>query len=231
LFIVDAMSSLASMDYLHDEWGIDVSVSGSQKGLMVPPGLSFNALSEKALAANKSAKLPRSYWDWQEMLRQNSTGFFPYTQATNLIYGLREALLMLQEEGLPNVFRRHHRHAEATRAAVQAWGLEIVCEEPPEYSSSMTAVFTPQGYDADELRRIILTEFDMSLGTGLSKLAGRAFRVGHLGSFNDLMLAGTLSGIEMGLRLSGIPHRDGGVAAALDCLCADKIREIAAPVS
>ncbi|MGA7793362.1 MAG: aminotransferase class V-fold PLP-dependent enzyme [Candidatus Acidiferrales bacterium] len=226
LFIVDAMSSLASMDYRHDEWGIDVSVSGSQKGLMVPPGLSFNALSEKALAANKSAKLPRAYWDWQEMLRQNSSGFFPYTQATNLIYGLREALLMLQEEGLPNVFRRHHRHAEATRAAVQTWGLEIVCQEPLEYSSSMTAVYTPRGYDADELRRIILTEFDMSLGTGLSKLAGRAFRIGHLGSFNDLMLAGTLSGIEMGLRLSGIPHQDGGVAAALDCLCADKIREI-----
>jgi len=229
LFIVDAMSSLASMDYRHDEWGIDVSVSGSQKGLMVPPGLSFNALSEKALAANQHAKLPRAYWDWQEMLRQNSSGFFPYTQATNLIYGLREALLMLQEEGLPNVFRRHRRHAEATRAAVRTWGLEIVCEEPREYSSSMTAVFTPEGYDADELRRIILTEFDMSLGTGLSMLAGRAFRIGHLGSFNDLMLAGTLSGIEMGLRMAGIPHTNGGVAAALDCLCADKIREIAAP--
>jgi alanine-glyoxylate transaminase/serine-glyoxylate transaminase/serine-pyruvate transaminase len=222
LLIVDAMSSLASIDYRHDEWGVDVTVSGSQKGLMIPPGLSFNALSEKALSANRTAKLPRSYWDWQDMLKQNSDGYFPYTQATNLIYALREALLMLQEEGLPNVFRRHHRHAEATRAAVRAWGLEIVCEEPREYSSSMTAVFTPEGHDADELRRVILEEFDMSLGTGLSKLAGRVFRVGHLGSFNDLMLAGTLSGIEMGLRLAGIPHTDGGIAAALNSLCADR---------
>ena len=218
LLIVDAISSLASIDYRHDEWQVDVTVGGSQKGLMVPPGLSFNALSEKALAANKNARLARSYWDWQEMLKHNRDGFFPYTPATNLLYGLREALRMLREEGLPHVFQRHSRHAEATRAAVRAWGLEVVCAEPREYSSSLTAAFMPQGHDADHLRRVILENFDMSLGAGLSKLKGRAFRIGHLGSFNDLMLAGTLSGIEMGLRLAGVPHRDGGVAAALNIL-------------
>jgi alanine-glyoxylate transaminase/serine-glyoxylate transaminase/serine-pyruvate transaminase len=218
LLIVDAISSLASIDYRHDEWRVDVTIGGSQKGLMVPPGLSFNALSEKALAANKSARLPRSYWDWQEMLKHNRDGFFPYTPATNLLYGLREALGMLREEGLQQVFQRHSRHAEATRAAVRAWGLEVVCADPHEYSSSLTAAFMPQGHDADHLRRVILENFDMSLGAGLSKLKGRAFRIGHLGSFNDLMLAGTLSGIEMGLRLAGVPHRDGGVAAALNIL-------------
>ena len=218
LLIVDTVSSLACMDYRHDEWEVDVSVCGSQKGLMVPPGLSFNAISEKALSANKNARLPRSYWSWQDMLEHNRTGFFPYTPATNLLYGLREALRMLQEEGLPNVFRRHQRHAEATRAAVRAWGLDIVCEEPLEYSSSLTGVFTPEGHSADRLREIILENFDMSLGSGLGKLAGKVFRIGHLGSFNDLMLAGTLSGIELGLRLAGVPHKDGGVMAALNIL-------------
>jgi alanine-glyoxylate transaminase/serine-glyoxylate transaminase/serine-pyruvate transaminase len=208
------------MDYRHDEWEVDVTVCGSQKGLMVPPGLGFNAVSEKALAANQRARLPKSYWDWQDMLKHNQSGYFPYTPATNLLYALREAVAMLHEEGLPNVFRRHHRYGEATRAAVKTWGLEIVCAEPLEYSSVMTAVFTPEGHNADALRKVILENYDMSLGAGLGKLAGRAFRIGHLGSFNDLMLAGTLSGIEMGLRLAGIPHREGGVMAALNSLAA-----------
>jgi alanine-glyoxylate transaminase/serine-glyoxylate transaminase/serine-pyruvate transaminase len=208
------------MDYRHDEWGVDVTVGGSQKGLMLPPGLSFNALSEKALAANKSAKLPRYYWDWQEMLKPNRAGFFPYTPSTNMLFALREALLMLHEEGLPNVFRRHARHGEATRTAVRTWGLEIVCENPAEFSNSLTAVFMPEGHNADRLREIILQNFDLSLGNGLSKLAGKVFRIGHLGSFNDLMLAGTLSGIEMGLELAGVPHQAGGVAAALESLVA-----------
>jgi len=218
LLIVDTVSSLASIDYRHDEWEVDVTVTGSQKGLMVPPGLSFNAVSEKALAASKTSKLPKAYWDWEGMLKNNQSGFFPYTPATNLLYGLREALHMLQEEGLQNVFRRHQRHAEATRAAVRAWGLELVCEDPLEYSNSLTAVFTPEGHNADRLRDIILERFDMSLGTGLGKLAGKAFRIGHLGSFNDLMLAGTLSGVEMGFQLAGVPHREGGVMAALNNL-------------
>ena len=218
LFMVDTISSLGSIDYRHDEWGVDVTIAGSQKGLMLPPGMSFNAISGKALAANGNARLPRSYWDWQEMLKPNRSGFFPYTPPTNLLYGLREALRMLQEEGLANVFRRHDRHAEATRAAVRAWGLEIVCEEPREYSGSLTAVFLPEGHDADKLRAVILENFDMSLGAGLSKLAGKVFRIGHLGSFNDLMLAGTLCGVEMGLRLAGVPHKEGGVLAALNSL-------------
>jgi alanine-glyoxylate transaminase/serine-glyoxylate transaminase/serine-pyruvate transaminase len=218
LFLVDTISSLASIDYRHEEWGVDVSVAGSQKGLMLPPGLGFNAISEKALAANKSAKLPRSYWDWREMLNPNRTGFFPFTPATNLLYGLQEAIQLLHETGLPNVFQRHNRHAQATRAAVEAWGLEIVCADPREYSSSVTGVFTPEGHNADQLRETILENFDMSLGSGLSKLAGKVFRIGHLGSFNDLMLAGTLGGIEMGLRLAGVPHRPGGVTAALNIL-------------
>jgi alanine-glyoxylate transaminase / serine-glyoxylate transaminase / serine-pyruvate transaminase len=218
LLMVDTISSLGSIDYRHDEWEVDVTVAGSQKGLMLPPGLSFNAISEKALAANKSARLPRSYWDWQEMLGPNRNGFFPFTPATTLLYGLREALAMLLEEGLPNVFRRHDRHAEATRTAVRSWGLEIFCEAPREYSSALTAVLMPQGHDADRLRSIILENFDMSLGAGLSRLAGKVFRIGHLGSFNDLMLAGTLSGVEMGLRLAGVPHQAGGVTAALQSL-------------
>jgi alanine-glyoxylate transaminase/serine-glyoxylate transaminase/serine-pyruvate transaminase len=218
LLMVDTISSLGSTDYRHEEWGVDVTVAGSQKGLMLPPGLSFNAVSEKALAANKSAKLARSYWDWQEMLTPNRKGFFPFTPATTLLYGLREALLMLQEEGLSNVFHRHNRHAEATRIAARAWGLDIVCEEPREYSSSVTALFMPEGHDADMLRETILDAFDMSLGAGLSQLAGKVFRIGHLGHFNDLMLAGTLCGVEMGLQLAGVPHRDGGVTAALQYL-------------
>jgi alanine-glyoxylate transaminase / serine-glyoxylate transaminase / serine-pyruvate transaminase len=224
LLIVDTISSLASTDYRHDEWEVDVTIAGSQKGLMLPPGISFNAISEKAIAANKRAKLPRSYWDWQEMLKPNQTGFFPFTPATNMLYGLREALLMLQEEGLPNVFRRHDRHAEAARAAVRAWDLEIVCENPREYSSSVTVAFMPKGHDADQLRNIILENFDMSIGAGLSKLTGKVFRIGHLGSFNDLMLTGTLSGIEMGLRLAGVPHKEGGVTAALECLVQAKAK-------
>jgi alanine-glyoxylate transaminase/serine-glyoxylate transaminase/serine-pyruvate transaminase len=231
LLMVDTISSLGSIDYRHDEWGVDVTIAGSQKGLMLPPGLSFNAISEKALSANESAKLPRSYWDWQEMLGPNRNGYFPFTPATTLLYGLREALVMLHEEGLPNVFRRHGRHAEATRTAVRAWGLEIVCEDPREYSNSLTAVFMPQGHDPDRLRSIILENFDMSLGAGLSKLAGKVFRIGHLGSFNDLMLAGTLSGVEMGLRLAGVPHQAGGVTAALQALAPAEMKRAASMAS
>ncbi|MGC2694162.1 MAG: aminotransferase class V-fold PLP-dependent enzyme [Candidatus Angelobacter sp.] len=225
LLMVDTISSLVSIDYRHDEWGVDVTVGGSQKGLMLPPGLSFNAVSEKALAANKTGGMSRYYWDWQEMLKPNRSGFFPYTPATNLLWGLREALLMLHEEGLSNVFRRHDRHAEATRAAIRAWGLEVWCEEPKEYSSSLTAVLMPQGHDADKLRETILESFDMSLGTGLAKLSGKVFRIGHLGYFNDLMLAGTLSGVEMGLHLADVPHKAGGITAALNSLAESQHRE------
>ena len=220
LLMVDTISSLASIDYRHDEWGVDVTVGGSQKGLMLPPGLSFNATSEKALAANKTAKLPRSYFDWSDMIGSNATGYFPYTPATNLLYGLREAIAMLEEEGLENVFRRHDRHAEATRRAVRAWGLEVLCQVPEEYSSSLTAVMVPPGHDADRFRAIVLEHFDMSLGTGLAKLQGKVFRIGHLGDFNDLTLAGTLCGVEMGLELAAIPHRKGGAQAAIDYLAA-----------
>lgn len=218
LLMVDAVSSLGSIEYRHDEWEVDVMISSSQKGLMLPPGLAFHAISEKAMAANKTAKLSRSYWDWQEMLALSGNGFFPYTPSINLIFGLREALHMLLEEGLSNIFRRHQRHGRATRAAVQAWDLELVCEEPSEYSDTVTAVFVPEGHSADALRATILAKFDMSLGAGLSKLADKVFRIGHLGHFNDLMLAGTLAGVEMGLRESGIPHTDGGVMAALNLL-------------
>ncbi len=218
LFMVDTISSLASVEYKHDAWGVDVTVAGSQKGLMLPPGLGFNAVSKKALAAGKAGGMPRSYWDWQEMLGPNATGYFPYTPATNLLYGLREALAMLQEEGLPNVFARHARHAAATRAAVRAWGLEVLAVDPREYSPVLTTVIMPEGHDADSLRKMILEHFDMSLGAGLGKLKGRVFRIGHLGDFNDLMLMGTLSGVEMGLHLAGVPHRQGGAAAAMDVL-------------
>jgi len=218
LFMVDTISSLASIDYRHDEWGVDVTVGGSQKGLMLPPGLSFNALSEKALAAHKNSKMPRAFWDWSEMLLHNKNGFFPYTPATNLLYGLREALRMLNEEGLANVFARHDRHAEATRRAVRAWGLEILCAEPAEYSSALTAVMMPAGHDADNLRAVILRHFDMSLGMGLNKLQGKVFRIGHLGDFNDLTLMGTLAGVEMGLELAKVPHKKGGVDAAMGYL-------------
>lgn len=218
LLVVDAISSLASIEYRHDEWEVDVTVCGSQKGLMLPPGLGFNAVSEKALAARRDARSPRSYWDWEDVINANRVGFFPYTPSTNLLYGLREALHILQEEGLDNVVARHSRHAEVTRAAVTAWGLENVCADPREYSGSMTAIFMPGGHSADTLRRVILERLDMSLGTGLGKLADRVFRIGHLGSFNDLMLAGTLSGVEMGLELAGVPHQPGGVQAAIRCL-------------
>ena len=218
LLMVDTISSLGSIDYRHDEWGVDVTVGGSQKGLMLPPGLSFNATSDKALAASKSAKLPRSFWDWGEMIPANADGWFPYTPSTNLLYGLREAIAMLEEEGLENVFARHDRHAEATRRAVRAWGLEILAAEPEEYSSSLTAILMPPGHDADKLRGVILENFDMSLGMGLAKLKGKVFRIGHLGDFNDLTLAGTLAGVEMGLELAGVPHRKGGAQAAMEYL-------------
>jgi len=218
LLMVDTISSLASIDYRHDEWGVDVTVAGSQKGLMLPPGLSFNAVGAKALAASRKATLPRSYWSWDQMLGPNRSGFFPYTPATNLLYGLREALRMLMEEGLENVFARHARHGEATRGAVRAWGLEILCADPDEYSNSLTAVLLPAGHDADKVREIVRDRFDMSLGTGLGKMQGKVFRIGHLGDFNDLTLAGTLCGVEMGLGLAGVPIRRDGVAAALDFL-------------
>ncbi|HKD43262.1 MAG TPA: aminotransferase class V-fold PLP-dependent enzyme [Myxococcaceae bacterium] len=218
LFLVDTISSLACIDYRHDDWRVDVSIAGSQKGLMLPPGLSFNALSTRALEASKKARLPRSYWDWQAMLQANESGYFPYTPATNMLYGLREALLLLEEEGLDNVFARHARHAEATRRAVSAWGLELNPLDDREHSNSLTAVRMPQGYDADQLRAAILERFDLSLGQGLGKHKGQLFRVGHLGHFNDLMLCGTLSGVEMGLQQAGVPSRRGGVAVALEFL-------------
>ena len=209
LFMVDTISSLGSMDYRHDEWRVDVTIGGSQKGLMLPPGLAFNAVSQKALAASRTARMPRAYWAWDDMLAANREGFFPYTPATNLLYGLREALQMLQEEGLPNVFARHARHGEATRRAVHGWRLENLALDPREYSNTLTAVLVPEGADPDALRAAILKRFDMSLGVGLGKVKGRVFRIGHLGSFNDLMLAGTLSGVQMGLDLAGIAHGDG----------------------
>jgi alanine-glyoxylate transaminase / serine-glyoxylate transaminase / serine-pyruvate transaminase len=215
LLMVDTISSLASIDYRHDEWGVDVTVAGSQKGLMLPPGLSFNAISEKALRAGEAAKLPRSYWDWRPMLAANETGYFPYTPGTNLLYGLNEAVKMLLEEGLPNVFGRHDRHAEATRRAVRAWGLEIQCADPRHYSSSLTAVRVPDGHSADALRAVILERFNMSLGNGLGILKDRVFRIGHLGDFGDLQLVGTLGGVEMGLSLAGIPLNRGGVQEAM----------------
>ncbi len=216
LLMVDTISSLASIDYRHDEWGVDVSVGGSPKGLMLPPGLGFNAISNKAWAANEHARLPRSYWDWRAMGETAQTGVFPYTPATNLLFGLRESLhMLLDEEGLDAVFRRHARHGEATRRAVAGWGLDVLCADPREHSNSLTAVLMPDGHDADRLRGIILEAFDMSLGTGLGRLKGKVFRIGHLGWFNDLMLAGTLAGVEMGLQRAGVPHRAGGVTAAL----------------
>ena len=227
LFIVDTISSLGSSDFRQDEWGIDVAVGGSQKGLMLPAGLSFNGISEKALKASKTAKLPKMYWDWEWMLSNNKSGFFPYTPATNLFYGLRESLTMLEEEGLDNVFARHERLAEATRRAVRAWGLEPVCADPREYSSSVTAVFMPQGHSADAFRKVVLDNFNMALGSGLGHFADRVFRIGHLGHMNELMLAGTLSGVEMGLKMANVPHKSGGVAAALDYL-ATAVQEPAA---
>ncbi|MCA3596200.1 MAG: aminotransferase class V-fold PLP-dependent enzyme [Methylobacterium sp.] len=218
LLMVDTISSLASIDYRHDEWGVDVTVGGSQKGLMLPPGLSFNAVSDKALKASKAARFPRSFWDWEEMIAINAKGYFPYTPATNLLQGLKVALDMLEEEGLPQVFARHDRAAEATRRAVRHWGFETVCAKSSDYSSSLTAVFLPEGHSADNLRKIILERSNMSLGNGLGRLADRVFRIGHLGDFHDLMVTGTLSGVEMGLAVAGIPHKPGGVQAAMTYL-------------
>jgi alanine-glyoxylate transaminase/serine-glyoxylate transaminase/serine-pyruvate transaminase len=219
LLLVDAVSSLASIDLRHDEWGLDVTLAGSQKGLMLPPGLGFNAISEKALAASRSARLPRSYFSWEQMLAPNAAGFFPYTPATNLLFGLREAITMLEEEGLSAVFARHQRHAEAARAAVRAWGLGIACQRDDELSPVVTTVMMPSGHDADALRAVVLEHFNMSLGAGLGRYKGQAFRIGHLGDFNDLMLMGTLCGVEMGLEIGGVPHRAGGVDAAMRSLC------------
>ena len=219
LLLVDAVSALGSIDLRHDEWGLDVTLAGSQKGLMLPPGLSFNAISDKALAASRTAGLPRAYFAWEPMLPSNTTGFFPYTPATNLLFGLREAIAMLEEEGLQNVFARHRRLAAATRAAVVAWGLPIACAREDEHSPVLTAVMMPDGHDADRFRAVVLDRFNMSLGAGLGRFKGRAFRIGHLGDFNDLMLAGTLCGVEMGLAVAGVPFRSGGVNAALASLC------------
>ncbi|MGE5253465.1 MAG: pyridoxal-phosphate-dependent aminotransferase family protein [Planctomycetaceae bacterium] len=222
LLLVDTVSSLGVMEYRHDEWGVDVTVSCSQKGLMLPPGMGINAVSEKALAAAKSARLPKSYWDWQAMIGPNQTGFFPYTPPTNLLFGLREALLMIQEEGLENVIARHARLGEATRRAVRIWGLELNCLNAAEYTNGLTAVRVPEGHDADALRKKILEKFNMSLGNGLGKVQGKLFRIGHMGDFNDLMLAGTLSGVEMGLALAGVPFKKGGVQAAIDYLAGNE---------
>ncbi len=218
LLMVDTVSSLAIMDYRHDDWKVDVTVSGSQKGLMLPPGLSFTAVSEKALAAAKSAKLPRAYWSWTEMLAANANGFYPYTPATGLLYGLAEAIDMLHEEGLDNVFARHERMGEAVRRAVRTWGLEILCRDAKYYSPAVTGVLVPEGVNADAFRKLVLDTFDMSLGVGLNKLAGRVFRIGHLGDTNDLTIIGALAGVEMGLELAGVPHQKGGVAAAMEYL-------------
>ncbi|WP_181786228.1 pyridoxal-phosphate-dependent aminotransferase family protein [Streptomyces phytophilus] len=218
LLLVDTISSLGSIDYRHDEWGVDVTVAGSQKGLMLPPGLSFNAVSAKALRAARTSALPKSFWDWHPVIAANERGFFPYTPATNLLYGLEEALRMLQAEGLPQVFARHARHAAATRAAVRAWGLDVLCADEREHSGSLTAVLMPDGHDADTVRKVILERFDMSLGAGLGKLSGRVFRIGHLGHFNDLALAGTLAGVQMGLELAGVPVDPAGLTTALDVL-------------
>jgi alanine-glyoxylate transaminase/serine-glyoxylate transaminase/serine-pyruvate transaminase len=215
LLMVDTISSLAVMDLRHDEWGIDVTVGGSQKGLMLPPGLSFTAVSDKAIAASKTAKLPRAYWHWDDMLANNANGFFPYTPATGLLYGLDEAIAMLHEEGLDNVFARHERLAEATRRAVTAWGLEVLCVNPKDYSPAVTTVLMPDGHNADNFRKLVLERFDMSLGMGLGKVAGKVFRIGHLGDTNELTIMGALSGVEMGLKLAGVPHRAGGVGAAM----------------
>ena len=218
LLMVDTISSIASVDYRHDDWGVDVTVGGSQKGLMLPPGLSFNAVSEKALAASKTSKLPKSFWAWDEMIASNKTGYFPYTPATNMLYALATAIDMLHEEGLENVFARHQRHAEATRRAVAAWGLENLCRDAKYHSPVLTAVMMPEGHNADNLRKVILDHFDLSLGTGLAKVAGKVFRIGHLGDTNDLTILGTLAGVEMGLGIARVPHNPGGVGAAMQYL-------------
>jgi alanine-glyoxylate transaminase / serine-glyoxylate transaminase / serine-pyruvate transaminase len=218
LFMVDTISSLASTDYHHDQWGVDVTIGGAQKGLMLPPGMSFNALSSTALSANKDARLPKSFFAWDDMLAANASGFFPYTPATPLLYGLVEAIDMLHEEGLDHVFARHAVLAEATRSAVRAWGLDILCRDPAYYSPTITAVLLPEGHDADAFRELALARFNISLGTSFGKLAGRYFRIGHLGDTNALTIIGALAGVEMTLKLCGVPHHSGGVQAAMDYL-------------
>jgi alanine-glyoxylate transaminase / serine-glyoxylate transaminase / serine-pyruvate transaminase len=218
LFMVDTISSLASTDYRHDQWGVDVTIGGAQKGLMLPPGMSFNALSPTALSASKDARLPKSFFAWDDMLAANSSGFFPYTPATPLLYGLVEAIDMLHEEGLDPVFARHAVLAEATRCAVRAWGLEILCRDPAYYSPTITAVLLPAGHDADAFRELALARFNISLGTSFGKFAGQYFRIGHLGDTNALTLVGALAGVEMTLKLRGVPHRSGGVQAAMEYL-------------
>ena len=224
LLLVDTISGLGSIEYRHDDWGVDVTIAGSQKGLMLPPGLSFNAVSEKALVASKTAKMPRSYWSWDEMLGPMKNGYFPYTPATNLLYGLREAVAMLEEEGMANVFKRHDRHAEATRRAVMAWGLDMPCKNETEYSSVLTAARMPEGHSEVAFRKVVLDNFNMSLGSGLGKFTDKVFRIGHLGDFNDLTLMGTLAGVEMGLRLAKVPHHKGGVEAAMASLTENSIK-------
>jgi len=226
LLLADTISSLGSIEYRHEAWGVDVTVGCSQKGLMLPPGISFNAISDKARAAAKSAQSPRAYWDWEPMLRDNKAGFFPYTPSTNILYGLREALSMMRDEGLENIWARHERFGRATRAAVKAWGLDILAQNAAEYSGVLTAVVMPDGRDADAFRQLVLERFDMSLGTGLGKMKGKIFRIGHLGDFNDLMLAGTLSGVEMGFALAGVPHKSGGVLAALELLTSESLQPV-----
>ena len=226
LLLADTISSLGSIEYRHEAWGVDVTVGCSQKGLMLPPGISFNAISDKALAATRSAQLPRAYWDWEPMLRDNKAGFFPYTPSTNILYGLREALSMMRDEGLEAIWARHERFGRATRAAVKAWGLDILAQNAAEYSGVLTAVVMPDGRDADGFRQLVLERFDMSLGTGLGKMKGKIFRIGHLGDFNDLMLAGTLSGVEMGFALAGVPHKSGGVLAALELLTSESLQPV-----
>jgi alanine-glyoxylate transaminase / serine-glyoxylate transaminase / serine-pyruvate transaminase len=220
LLLVDTVSSLASADYRHDEWGVDVTVAGAQKGLMLPPGMSFNAVSDKALAASKTSTLPKSFWGWDDMIAMNKTGFFPYTPATQILHGLAVAIEMLHEEGLDNLFARHHRLAQATRRAAKAWGLDIVCRDPKYYSPSLTAILLPDGHDADALRALALEHFNISYGAGFGPFKGKMFRIGHLGDTNDTMLMGALAATEMALSLAGIPHKKGGVQAAMDCLVA-----------
>ena len=222
-FLVDVVSSLGSTDFRQDEWGIDVAIGASQKGFMMPPGLGFNALSPKAIQHSKTQNALHSYWQWERIIEMNQKGFFPYTPASGLLFALDEALDMLLEEGLEQVFKRHDRYASACRKAAAHWGLENQCINPREYSDSTTALRVPEGHDSDQLRAIILDQFNMSLGKGLGKLQGQVFRIGHLGDFNELMLMATLSGVEMGLELAGIPFRKGGVQAAMDALLADRL--------
>lgn len=228
LLMVDTISGLASIDFQFDTWGVDVAVSGSQKGLMLPPGLSFNAVSDKAFEMSKTGGMRRSYWDWQDMDAINGSGYFPYTPGTNMLYGLNEAIAMLHEEGLDNVFARHQRHGAATRSAVRHWGLEVLCRQQGQESGVLTAVLMPEGHSADAFRATTLQHYDISLGNGLSKVADRVFRIGHLGDFNDLTLAGTLTGVELGLRKSGVPHTEGGVAAAMAVLETTQFDTVAA---